>query len=66
MRTHNFGANQIAGIFLVFRYNNKQWPVFKFLDLLFENKVLGYNRGIFITMVNNSSTMSAVKTRFGT
>ena len=23
-----------------------EWPLFKFLDLLFENEVLGYNGGI--------------------
>ena len=34
-----------------------QWPLFLFLDLLFENEALGYN-GI---IVNNSNTMNAVK-----
>ena len=28
---------------------NEQWPLFKFLDFLFENEVLGYNGGILIT-----------------
>ena len=31
-----------------------QWPLFKFIQFLFENEVLGYNGGILIT-VNNSS-----------
>ena len=26
-----------------------EWPLFKFLDLLFENEVLGYNGFILIT-----------------
>ena len=30
-----------------FPFNDQcQWPLFKFLDFLFENEVLGYNGGI--------------------
>ena len=35
--------------FIFLRSSNfEQWPLFKFLDLLFESEVLGYNGGILL------------------
>ena len=36
-------------IIIILRTKQQQWPLFKFLDFLFENEVSGYNSGIFIT-----------------
>ena len=45
-------------------YAFAKWPLFKFLDFLFGNEVLGYNDGIFNNkIVNGSSIMNAMNLR---
>ena len=50
-----------------FKIGVTKWLLFKLLNLLFENEVLGYNGPHFHNMtVNNSSIMSTVTTKLST